>query len=115
MPRYLLNICQPDGPPPPPEVLEPIMRDLQTVNDEMIAAGAWVASNALHPAEAAKVVTVQDGVARISDGPFVESKEHVGGFTIVEATDMAAALAWAEKLSQAITLPIEVREIQTIP
>mgnify|MGYP000915967516 FL=1 len=115
MPRYLLNICQPDGPPPPPEVLEPIMRDLQTVNDEMIAAGAWVASNALHPAEAAKVVTVQDGVARISDGPFVESKEHVGGFTIVEAIDMAAALAWAEKLSRAITLPIEVREIQTIP
>jgi hypothetical protein len=115
MPRYLLNICQPDGPPPPPEVLGPIMRDLQAVNEEMIAAGAWVASNALHPAEAAKVVTVQDGVARISDGPFVESKEHIGGFTVVEAADMAAALGWAEKLSRAITLPIEVREIQTIP
>ena len=115
MPRYLLNICQPDGPPPPPEVLEPIMRDLQTVNDEMIAAGAWVGSNALHPAEAAKVVTVRDGLTRISDGPFVESKEHVGGFTIVEAPNMTAAVAWAEKLSRAITLPIEVREIHAFP
>lgn len=115
MPRYLLNICQPDGPPPPPEVLGPIMHDLEKVNDEMIAAGAWVTSSALHPAQAAKVVAVRDGVSRISDGPFVESKEHIGGFTIVEAPNMAAALGWAEKLSRAITLPIEVREIQAFP
>jgi hypothetical protein len=112
MPRYLLSIYQPDGPPPPPETLEPIMRDLAAVNAELRAAGAWVFAAGLQPQAAASVLRTKGGKVVITDGPFAESKEQLGGFTIIEAADHEAALAWGAKLAQAITLPIEVRPLQ---
>lgn len=112
MPRYMLAIIQPDGPPPPPEVLGPIMRDLQAVNAELRAAGAWVFAAGLESQGRSSVVRTKGGRTVITDGPFAESKEQMGGFTIIEAADFEAAQAWAAKLATAITLPIEVRPLQ---
>ncbi|HSN34760.1 MAG TPA: YciI family protein [Arthrobacter sp.] len=112
MAQYLLSVYQPVGPAPAPEFLEPIMRDVEAVNGEMQAAGAWVFAAGLHPAEAATVVRQQGTEVLITDGPFAEAKEHLGGFTVIEAADLDAALGWAEKLARATTLPIEVRPVQ---
>ncbi|MEQ4208313.1 YciI family protein [Actinopolymorpha sp. B17G11] len=108
MAKYLLSIYQPDGDPPPPEVLEPIMRNIEAVNAELRAAGAWVFSGGLHSPGAATVVRLQDDDVLTTDGPYTEGKEHIGGFTVIEAPDLDAALEWGRKLARAITLPIEV-------
>ena len=111
MPRYLLSVHQPDGPAPPPEALETISRDLDALNAELKAAGAWVFAGGLHPPGTATVLRVRDGEVLITDGPFAEGKEHIGGFTIIEAPDLEAALAWAGRMARIITLPIEVRPV----
>lgn len=112
MQQYLLSIYQPDGAPPPPEVLEPIMRDLEAVNAEIRAAGAWVFSGGLYPPSTATVVRLKDSELLTTDGPYIEGKEHIGGFTVIQAPDLDAALEWGGKLARAITLPIEVRPLQ---
>jgi hypothetical protein len=111
MTRYMLSIYQPVGDPPPPEILEPIMRDLDAVNQEMRAAGAWVFAAGLHDPSTATVLRAQEGDVLVTDGPFAEGKEHLGGFTIIEAPDLDAALGWGRKLARALTLPIEVRPL----
>ena len=109
MRQYLLSVMQPDGPPPGPEVLDPIARNLQQFHDELHAAGAWVFANGLHPAESATVVRVEGDDVIVTDGPYLEGKEHVGGICIVRAPDLDAALEWGRKAARAISLPIEVR------
>jgi hypothetical protein len=115
MPQYLLSVYQPDGPTPPPETMDRIVADLDALNQEMRAAGAWVFSGGLHPPSTATVVRVQGGETLTTDGPFAEGKEHVGGFTIVQAPDLDAALEWGRRLAAATTLPIEVRPFQDEP
>ncbi|WP_342661076.1 hypothetical protein Rruber_02067 [Rhodococcus ruber] len=112
MPQYLLSIYQPDGDPPPAEILEPIMRDVEAVDSEMRAAGAWVFAGGLHPPSTATVVRLDGDGILTTDGPYLEGKEHIGGFTVVEAPDLDAALEWGRKLARAITLPIEVRPLE---
>jgi hypothetical protein len=112
MKQYLLSVYQPDGPVPPAEVLEGISRDLDALNRELEAAGAWVFAGGLHPPSTATVVRVTDGEVLVTDGPFAEGKEHIGGFTIVRAPDLDAALEWGRKLARATTLPVEVRPFQ---
>jgi hypothetical protein len=112
MKQYLLSVYQPDGPAPPPDQMEQISRDLDALNQELKAAGAWVFAGGLHPPSTATVVRDRDGQVLVTDGPFAEGKEHIGGFTIVRAPDLDAALAWARKLNRATTLPIEVRPFQ---
>jgi hypothetical protein len=109
MKQYLLSIYQPDGNPPPPEVLEPIMRDMTAVDQDMRAAGAWVFTGGLHPPGTATVVRVEAGDVLVTDGPFAEGKEHVGGFWIIRAADLDEALGWARRATEACRLPIEVR------
>lgn len=110
MTQYLLSIYQPDGPAPAPEVLGPIMRDLDQLRREMKAAGAWVFSGGLHAPSTATVLRFRDGEMLTTDGPYAEGKEHLGGFTIVEAPDLDAALEWGRKLARAVALlPVEVR------
>lgn len=110
MTQYLLSIYQPDGDPPEPEVLDPIMRDVNAVKDEMKAAGVWVFSGGLHPPESATVVRHRDGDPLTTDGPYTEGKEHLGGFTVIQAPDLDAALEWGGKLARALRwLPVEVR------
>lgn len=111
MPQYLLSVYQPDGAPPPPEVLNPIMAGIAAWRDELKAAGAWVFTAGLHPADASTVVRARQGDVMVTDGPFVEGKEHLGGFTVIEAPDTAAAVEWARKFARVCPLPVEVRPI----
>jgi hypothetical protein len=114
MNTYLLSIYQPDGPPPAPVKLEAIMRDVAALREEMKRAGAWVFSHGLCPASTSTVVRLDKdkGQVLLTDGPYVEGKEHVGGLCIVHAPDLDAALEWGRKLARATTLPIEVRPFQ---
>jgi hypothetical protein len=108
--QYLISMYQPDGDEAPPrEVLEPIMRKIAGIRDELQAAGAWVFAAGLHPVSTATVVRIKDGEVLTTDGPYAEGKEHIGGFTIIKAPDLDAALEWAGKYARATSLPIEVR------
>ena len=113
MKRYLLSIYQPDGDPPPPEVLDPIMRNLAVVNDEMRAAGAWVFAGGLNPPDTATVLRAKDGDVLLTDGPYVEGKEHIGGFTVLQADDLDAALEWGRRIAAVLSpLAIEIRPME---
>jgi hypothetical protein len=113
MKQYLLSIYQPDGPPPASVDLERIRRDLDVLNQELRRADAWVFSNGLFPPSTATVVRIHDGDVLTTDGPYVEGKEHLGGLTIINAADLDAALEWGRKMSEATTLPVEVRPFQS--
>jgi len=114
MKYYLLAMHQPvGGSEPPPEILDPIMRDLGKVEEEMKAAGAWVFSGGLYGPEASTVVRLRDGELLTTDGPYAEGKEHLGGFVIIKVPDLDAALGWARKQAEAVRLlPVEVRPFQ---
>src|SRR5216683_3046181 len=105
MKQYLLSVYQPEGGTPAAEVLDQVMRDVDVLNQELKATGAWVFAGGLHPSSSATVV-------RLNDGPFVEGKEHIGGFWVIKAPDLDAALEWGRKAARACTVPIEVRPIQ---
>jgi hypothetical protein len=109
MTQYLLSVYQPEGTPPPPEVLEKIMQNVGAVRDEMKTAGAWVFSGGLHAPSTATVLQLQGSEVLTTDGPFAEGKEYLGGFTIINAPDLDSALVWGRKLAQVLPLPIEVR------
>ena len=112
MTHYLLSVHSAEG-----EVREPMTdeemqrshRQLGTLEEKMKSAGAWLFSGRLHEADTATVVRMSGGEVVTTDGPFVESKEHLGGFYIIQAADLDAALAWASKVTDAIKQPIEVR------
>jgi hypothetical protein len=109
MKQYQLSVYQPDGPPPPPEILDKVMRDVYALRQEMKSAGAWVFAGGLHPPSTATVMRLRDGEVLTTDAPFTEAKEHIGGFSIVKAADLDAAVEWGRKLARATTLPVEVR------
>jgi hypothetical protein len=112
MKQYLLSVIQPDGDPPPAEVLQAIVRDLDILHQELRSAGAWVFAGGLHPPGTATVVRVSGDETLLTDGPFAEGKEHLGGLCIIKAADLDEALEWGRKASRATTLPIEVRPFQ---
>lgn len=112
MKQYLLSIYQPDSGTPPPEVLEKVMRDVQALIEETRTAGVWVFNGGLYPPDTATVVRLREGEMVVTDGPFTEGKEHIGGFLIIKAPDLDAALGWARRLARVVTLPIEVRPFQ---
>ncbi|MFI5756922.1 YciI family protein [Streptomyces sp. NPDC051569] len=109
MKQYLLSVMQPDGEPPAPEVLERIGQDLAAFHQELRAAGAWVFAGGLHAPETATVVRPSDGGTVVTDGPYTQGTEHLGGLCVVRAPDLDAALAWGRQAALATTLPIEVR------
>jgi hypothetical protein len=111
--QYLLSVCYPaGGQQPAPEALQKIMRDVQAIQKEMQAAGVWLFSGGLHPPSTATVLRHQGGDVVMTDGPFIESKEQIGGITILRVSDLDAALDWGRKLARAIGTPIEVRPFQ---
>jgi hypothetical protein len=112
MKQYLLSIYQPDGDPPPSVDLERIMADVGAVRDELKAAGAWVFSDGLFQPSTATVLRLQGNEVLVTDGPYIEGKEHLGGLTIINAPDLDAALEWGRRLTRATTLPVEVRPFQ---
>ena len=110
MKQYLLSVCYPaGGKPPPPDALQRIMRDVHAVQKEMQAAGVWIFSGGLTPPSSATMLRHQGGDVITTDGPFIESKEQIGGITVLKAPDLDAALGWGRKLARAIGTPIEVR------
>ena len=110
MPHYLLSVCYPVGTvPPDDDTLARIMDDVSALNAEMIAAGVWVFTGGLHDPSTATVVTDEKGEIVVHDGPFIESKEQVGGITVIEVDDLDVALGWAGRMSSTMTVPIEVR------
>lgn len=110
MKQYLLSVCYPaGGTQPPPDALARIMRDVIAVQKEMQAAGVWMFSGGLTPSSSATVLRHQGDGLITTDGPFIESKEQIGGITIIKVSDLDAALAWGRKLARAIGTPIEVR------
>ncbi|MEV6254943.1 YciI family protein [Nocardia sp. NPDC051911] len=110
MKNYLLGIYQPDD--GVPDNLDEIMRDLAALNDEMRAAGAWVFAAGLHAPSTATVLHAKGDDMLITDGPYVEGKEHIGGFTVIRAADLDEAMEWGRRLAAVVTLPIEVRPIR---
>jgi hypothetical protein len=109
MPHYLINLYQPDGVVPPQEFLDKVMADLGALAEEIRQGGQWVFSGGLHQPPSATVVRTAGEEVLITDGPYVEANEHVGGFWIVDSPDLDAALHWAERISGITTLPTEVR------
>jgi len=111
MKQYLLSVYQPDG-DPPPDLLAKVMPAVNAWEQELKTAGVWVFTAGLHPASTATVVRLHESEVLMTDGPFTEGKEHIGGFTIIKAPDLDAALEWSRKLTRATTLPTEVRPLQ---
>jgi hypothetical protein len=112
MAQYLLSLHTVDGEPREPmtdEQMQELMRRIGELEQEMNAADALVYSGRLADVDAARVVRVEGGETLTTDGPFAETKEHLGGFYIVNASDIDEALVWASKTSACIGRPIEVR------
>jgi hypothetical protein len=112
MKQYLISVYQPDGPPPAPEILDKIMAGIEAIRAELQDAGSWVFSGGLHAPSTATVLRPKDGGVLVTDGPFAEGKEHLGGFTILKAPDLDAALAFGRRYAEVTGLPIEVRPFQ---
>ena len=112
MTQYLLSVHSVEGEvgdPMTDEEMQQSWKQIQALNEELRSAGAWVFGGALHEPATATVVRMSGGKVLTTDGPFAESKEHLGGFYIIEAEDLDAALAWASKTTAAVRKPIEVR------
>jgi hypothetical protein len=118
MTQYLLSVHSVEGEVRAPMTDQEMQQSYKQVNalqDEMKDAGAWVFGGRLHGPDTATVVRMSDGVALTTDGPFAEAREHLGGFYIIEAADLDAALSWASKVTALIGAPIEVRPFVTLP
>ena len=112
MSQYLLSAHSVEGAPREPmtdEEMQQSYGQVMMLEEEMKSAGAWLFGGRLHEPGTATVVRLSDGEVLTTDGPFAESREHLGGFYIIEAKDLDAALAWASKVSGLVNTPIEVR------
>jgi hypothetical protein len=112
MKQYLLSVYHPEDSIPEPEVAAKIMADVEALNTELQQTGAWVFAGGLHPSSTATVVRVEGDDILITDGPFAEGKEHIGGFWVIRAADLDSALEWGRKATRACAVPIEVRPLQ---
>jgi hypothetical protein len=109
MKRYVLTIWQPDGPPPPDVDLDRITSDVDALIDDAKTAGVWVFNGGLHQADTATVLRPEGEEVLVTDGPYLEGKEHVGGLLVIDVPDLDAALEWGRRAAAVIGLPIEVR------
>jgi hypothetical protein len=110
MTEYLVAIHHPDNYDPSVAEDEAMCRDIDALNDEMEAAGVRVFVGGLHPASSARSLRAQPGgEVHITDGPYLENREHVGGLWVLEAADLDEALAWGRKATVACRAPVEVR------
>lgn len=113
MKQYLLSVHSTAGDPQPSqEEMQAAYASVDAFNTELKESGAWVFAGGLHPAKSATVVRVQDGKAMMTDGPFAESKEQFGGFWVVQAADLDAALELGRRAAIACREAVEVRPFQ---
>ena len=116
MTQYMLSVHMVEGAEvPAPDEIQRMYKEVDVFNQKLQDQGLWVFAGGLHPANTATVVRVQNGEVLTSDGPFAESKEQLGGFWIVDAPDLDAALALAAEGSVACGAPVEVRPFQDNP
>jgi hypothetical protein len=109
MTQYLVAIHHPDDYDPSLEG-EAMHRDIDALNEEMEVRGVKIFVGGLRSAKSAKSLRAQpDGKVLITDGPYLETKEHIGGFWVLEAADLNEALAWGRKAAVACRAPVEVR------
>ena len=111
MPQYMLLIYSPTEMRPTPEQMEAEMPKWMSYTEELQASGAMAAGDALMPIETATTVRVRDGETIISDGPFAETKEALGGYYLIDVEDLDAALAWAAKIPNVGYGSVEVRPV----
>lgn len=109
MAQYLLSNITPAGRTLDPAQLQTVIAEVTAVTRDMQAAGVWVFAMPLADPSTATVVRRRDGAVQLADGPFAETKEYVGGFTVIDVTDLDAAIGWAGKVAAATGLDIEVR------
>lgn len=114
MTQYLLSVYM-EGDLPSGEEMEQVYKDVDVFNQELQAAGAWVFAGGLHPADTATVVRPRATDVVTTDGPFSETKEQLGGFWIIEAADLDAALDYAKRGAIACKGAVEVRPFQANP
>lgn len=116
MKQYLLSV-HPDhtAAPPADDVVQQMFADVEAFNQQVRDSGAWVFAGGLTPPETATVVRTTNGEAVLTDGPYAESKEQLGGFWVVEAPDLDAALEIAKRASAACRGPVEVRPFEDEP
>ena len=116
MSQYLLSVHYVEGQgATPPEVMEQAFADVEALNEKLKTDGAYVFAGGLQPPDAATVVKEDNGRIVVTDGPFPEAKEQLGGFWIIKAADADAARAWAEQATRACRGPVEVRPLQEEP
>jgi len=115
MKQYLLSVYTDESAPLTDEQMQASSKNVDIFNHELMDSGAWVFAGGLHPVSDSTVVRAQGGKVVITDGPYPETKEHVGGFWIVNAADLDAALELAAKGSEACGWPVEVRPFQDMP
>jgi hypothetical protein len=116
MKQYMLSVHMVDGAPtPPPEETQQAYQQVDQLNAELQSAGTWVFAGGLLPASSATLVRAEGDDVVVTDGPFSESKEHIGGFWVIQAEDLDAALSWAAKATRACGAPVEVRPFQEEP
>ena len=113
MNQYMLSVYHVEGEPEiAPEAAQKMYKDVDAFNKEVMAADAWVFAGGLHPHTSSTVVRAKDGEVLTTDGPFAEGKEHIGGFWVINAEDLDAALAWAARATVACASPVEVRPFE---
>ncbi len=118
MPQYLLAVHGPADPfadSPPMEEMAPIFEAVERFNDRLRSEGSWVFAGGLMAATDATTVDATGDTTMITDGPYAETKEYLGGFWVITATDLDAALKWAADGSAACAAPVEVRAFQPEP
>lgn len=114
MPQYMLSIHHDDDYAPGDEEMTQIAAEVEALNKELAQAGIEVFGGGLHPASTATVLRVgAGGEVLVTDGPYLETKEHIGGFWVIRATDLDEALDWGRKATRACHLPVEVRPFHT--
>jgi hypothetical protein len=113
MKQYLLAVHMVEGQEPPrPDQMELAFKQVEALNAELQQKGVWVFAGGLHPPTTATVVRVENGETIVTDGPFAETKEQLGGFWVISARDLDEALEWARRASAACLAPVEVRPFQ---
>jgi hypothetical protein len=112
MKQYMMSVFMTPGFAPSEEEMQQMYKDVDAFNQELQAQGAWVFAGGLHPADTATVVRANEGEVLTTDGPFTETKEQIGGFWVIKAPDLDAALKLAAKGSAACKGAVEVRPFQ---
>jgi hypothetical protein len=112
---YDEETATPSPEPPPPDVVQQVMDAYNAFTEECRQQGVYLSGEALQPVTTATTVAVRDGNPMITDGPFMETKEALGGFYLLDCKDLDEALAWAAKCPGAMFGRVEVRPVWEVP